>query len=99
MAWLRGWWRRADLSNRSRDRTRSRRWSELRFASGGRRAMPRRGRNLGNFGFQRRQQRLDPGPAQVAADKNEAAATIRRRPALEPGGRMEDVLHAVDHRR
>ena len=54
-------------------------------------------RGFSDLGLQSLEQRLDPSSRDVAHDENEAAAAVLGRPAIEPGGRMEDVLHAVDH--
>src|SRR4051794_32498852 len=52
--------------------------------------------HLLDLGFDRSDQRLDPGPGKTAADEHEARAAVAGGPAVEPGGRVEDVLDAVD---
>ena len=74
-----------------------------RICSAGHRALreaPSRGRGrVCNFGGERIEQNLDPTPRDVPGDENHAASSISGRPAVEPGGRVEDGLYAVDHGR
>ena len=54
---------------------------------------------LGHFGLDQIDQPAHPRLADAVADEDHARAPVVRRPALEPDGRVIDVLHAVDHRR
>src|SRR5215475_6346368 len=56
-------------------------------------------RHLGNFGLDRVDEGFNPGLMHAAADNQQPAAPVRGWPAVEPGGRVEDMLNAVDHRR
>jgi hypothetical protein len=55
-------------------------------------------RHLSHFCADRFEQRFDPALWDSTRDKDDAAAAIIRRPTLEPGGGVKDVLDAVDHR-
>ena len=59
----------------------------------------RRNRRVSHFRADRFEQRFDPALRDSTRDEDDAAAAIIRRPTLEPGGRVKDVLDAVDHRR
>jgi hypothetical protein len=56
-------------------------------------------RHVGHFCTNGFEQRFDPALRDSTRDEDDAAATIIRRPTLEPGGRVKDMLDAVDHRR
>src|SRR5262249_59597955 len=56
-------------------------------------------RHVSYFRADRLEQRFDPALRDATRDEDDAAIAIIRRPALEPGGRVKDVLNAVDHRR
>src|SRR6185295_7407760 len=45
------------------------------------------------------QQDLDPTLRNAPGDKNDSTATVIGWPAIEPRGRMKDMLDAMDHRR
>src|SRR5437016_9382489 len=62
----------------------------------GRRCSPS-SRNVGHFCANGLQQRFDPALRDSARDEDDAAAAIVRRPTREPGGRVKDMLNAVDH--
>src|SRR5262249_58607697 len=54
-------------------------------------------RHVSHFRTDRLEQRFDPALRDSTRDEDDAAAAIIRRPMLEPGGRMEDMLDTVDH--
>jgi len=56
-------------------------------------------RHVRHFRADRLEQRFDPALTDSTRDEDDAAAAIIRWPTLEPGGRVKDVLDAVDHRR
>src|SRR5262249_13629979 len=56
-------------------------------------------RHVSHLCTDRYQQRSDPARGDPTRDENDAAAAVIRRPTLEPGGRVKDMLDAVDHRR
>ena len=56
-------------------------------------------RHRSHLRINRLQQHLDPALRNVPDNENNPAASVIGRPAIEPGGRVKDMLDAVDHRR
>ena len=56
-------------------------------------------RHVGDFFADCLQQNFSPTLRNAPGDENNSAATVFGWPAIEPGGRMKDMLDAMDHRR